>query len=98
MTRDDYHLVMKQSVQVSQLKARLSEYLRSVRRGGEVIVMDRKTPVARIVAIEEPAPHVLTVRLPLADSPPPGEVPLPPPLPELPDVVAFLMMDRESGR
>lgn len=34
---------------VSELKANLSRYLREVRRGGEVQVLDRGTPVARIV-------------------------------------------------
>ncbi|MDQ3311077.1 MAG: type II toxin-antitoxin system prevent-host-death family antitoxin [Actinomycetota bacterium] len=39
------------TVSVSQLKARLSEYLREVRRGGEVHVLDRGEPVAKITAI-----------------------------------------------
>ena len=34
---------------VSDLKANLSRYLREVRRGGEVQVLDRGTPVARLV-------------------------------------------------
>ena len=33
---------------VSELKANLSRYLRVVRRGGEVQVLDRGTPVARL--------------------------------------------------
>ena len=37
------------SVSVSDLKARLSHYLREVRRGGEVQVLDRGKPVARLV-------------------------------------------------
>lgn len=37
------------SVSVSELKARLSHYLREVRRGGEIQVLDRGNPVARIV-------------------------------------------------
>jgi prevent-host-death family protein len=36
------------SVPVAELKARLSEYLRMVRRGHEVIVTDRGRPVARL--------------------------------------------------
>lgn len=35
--------------QVSELKARLSEYLAGVRAGGDVVVYDRVTPIARIV-------------------------------------------------
>ena len=34
---------------ISELKANLSRYLRVVRRGGEVQVLDRGTPVARLV-------------------------------------------------
>ena len=34
---------------ISDLKANLSRYLRVVRRGGEVQVLDRGTPVARLV-------------------------------------------------
>ena len=36
-------------VSVSDLKANLSRYLRDVRRGSEVQVLDRGTPVARLV-------------------------------------------------
>lgn len=36
-------------VGIADLKARLSEHLRSVRKGRTLIVLDRETPVARIV-------------------------------------------------
>ena len=36
---------------VSELKAHLSRYLREVRRGGEVQVLDRGRPVARLTGI-----------------------------------------------
>jgi prevent-host-death family protein len=36
-------------VGIAELKARLSEHLRSVRRGGTLTVLDRDTPIARIV-------------------------------------------------
>ncbi|MGH7549960.1 MAG: type II toxin-antitoxin system Phd/YefM family antitoxin [Gemmatimonadota bacterium] len=42
---------MKQA-SISTLKARLSEYLRAVRNGEEVIVTDRGTPVARLAPLE----------------------------------------------
>lgn len=38
-------------VSVSDLKANLSRYLRRVRRGDEIQVMDRGVPVARIVGV-----------------------------------------------
>lgn len=37
------------TVSISELKANLSRYLREVRRGGEVQVLDRGAPVARLV-------------------------------------------------
>jgi prevent-host-death family protein len=37
------------NVRIADLKARLSEHLRSVRDGGTLTVFDRDTPVARIV-------------------------------------------------
>jgi prevent-host-death family protein len=36
-------------VRIADLKARLSEHLRAVRKGRTVTVLDRDTPVARIV-------------------------------------------------
>ena len=42
------------AVSVSDLKANLSRYLREVRRGGEIQVTDRGTPVARLVPPAEP--------------------------------------------
>ena len=43
-------LVVVSAVSISDLKANLSRYLREVRRGGEVQVLDRGKPVARLVA------------------------------------------------
>ena len=40
---------MMATASVSELKANLSRFLREVRRGGEVEVLDRGTPVARLV-------------------------------------------------
>ncbi len=42
-------LVMMKTASISELKANLSRYLREVRRGNEVEVLDRGTPVARLV-------------------------------------------------
>jgi len=36
-------------VRIAELKAHLSEHLRAVRNGGTLTVLDRDTPVARIV-------------------------------------------------
>ncbi len=48
MTCCDYNVVMS-DVRIADLKARLSEHLRSVRNGGTLTVLDRDTPVARII-------------------------------------------------
>ena len=47
-------MVTMSAVSVSELKANLSRYLREVRRGGEIQVLDRGRPVARLTAPTEP--------------------------------------------
>lgn len=39
------------TVGIADLKARLSAHLKSVRGGGTLVVMDRSTPVAKIVPV-----------------------------------------------
>ncbi|MCC7123626.1 MAG: type II toxin-antitoxin system Phd/YefM family antitoxin [Acidobacteria bacterium] len=39
------------SVNVAELKSRLSAYLNDVRAGEEILVRDRKTPIARILPV-----------------------------------------------
>ncbi len=39
------------SVKIAELKDHLSEHLRSVERGAEVVVTDRSRPIARIVPV-----------------------------------------------
>jgi antitoxin (DNA-binding transcriptional repressor) of toxin-antitoxin stability system len=48
MTYCDYNMVMT-TVRIAELKSRLSEHLRSVRKGRTLTVLDRDTPVARII-------------------------------------------------
>jgi len=43
---------MRTRVSVAQLKARLSEHLRVVKGGGEVVITERGVPVARITALD----------------------------------------------
>ena len=45
-------LVIMTTVSISDLKANLSRYMRQVRRGGEIQILDRGTPVARLVPPE----------------------------------------------
>ena len=46
------------TVGIAELKSRLSEHLQWVRRGRSLTVVDRKTPVARIVPYEADALEV----------------------------------------
>lgn len=70
---------MKVYVQIAELKSRLSEHLRMVRGGQPLIVMDRKTPIARIVPFEQG--HTgLVIRKRKEGAPKFWEIPLPPPV------------------
>ncbi|MDQ3097175.1 MAG: type II toxin-antitoxin system prevent-host-death family antitoxin [Chloroflexota bacterium] len=83
-------------VGIADLKARLSEYLRAVRRGETIAVLDRQTPIARIVPVRE---HVrLHVRKPVSGTPRPNRVPLPKPLKLNIDVVQLLLEERQTHR
>ncbi|MBD0316613.1 MAG: type II toxin-antitoxin system prevent-host-death family antitoxin [Nitrospiraceae bacterium] len=83
------------TVRVADLKSRLSEYLRKVRAGRTVTVLDRSTPIARIVPYEEHG-QSLTIRSPLPGSPSLREVSLPPPLRFRRDIVALLLEERQG--
>ena len=96
MTILDYHVTMNR-VRVADLKSRLSEYLRKVRAGRSVTVLDRSTPIARIVPYEEEGAS-LTVRGPLPGAPLLRQVPLPPPLKLRRDIVALLLEERQGER
>lgn len=43
---------MRHTANIAQMKAKLSEYLRQVKSGGEVVITERGIPVARLVALE----------------------------------------------
>lgn len=86
---------MKQ-VRIADLKARLSEHLRYVRRGHVLTVLDRDTPIARLVPIE--APTGLAIRRPAGARASVANVPLPPPLPLPVDPVDLLLEDRRAER
>lgn len=86
---------MKQ-VRIAELKARLSEYLRTVRRGESIAVMNRDTPIAQIVPVREASR--LRVRRPAPGTPPPGRVPLPTPATLDVDVVQLLLEERQGHR
>jgi antitoxin (DNA-binding transcriptional repressor) of toxin-antitoxin stability system len=84
------------SVRIAELKARLSEYLRAVRNGETIAVLDRETLVAQIVPARERV--TLRIRRPAAGTPPPSRVRLPKPLKLNIDVVDLLLEERQSHR
>lgn len=88
-------MAMKQ-VGIAELKARLSEYLRAVRRGESIAVLDRETPVAQIVPVRDRSQ--LRVRKPAPGTPPPNRVPLPKPAKLDVDVVQLLLEERQGRR
>lgn len=96
MTISDYHIVMKE-VGIAELKARLSAHLRRVRAGESLTILDRATPVARLVPYEEPT-AALKIRRPRSSAPPPGELTFQPVGALDRDVVELLLEDRASGR
>jgi len=87
VTYCDYNVVMT-TVRIAELKARLSEHLRSVRKGRTLTVLDRDTPVARIVpyAAEPIEMRRATRRLRDLELPPPPASPT--------DSLAVLLEDR----
>jgi prevent-host-death family protein len=75
-------------VRIADLKARLSEHLRSVRNGGELTVLDRDTPVARIIPFAAPPLEIRKAKRRLRD------LKLPPRPAKRTDSVALLVEDR----
>ncbi len=81
------------AVRIADLKARLSEYLRRVRRGRTLTVTDRETPIAQITPYQSEAASLI-VRRPLPDAPRPGAIRMPPPLAVKADIVQLLAEER----
>ena len=97
MTTCDYHVVMR-TVRIGELKARLSEYLRGVRRGRSLTVLDRNTPIAVISPYRGNGGGALVVRTPAPGTPRLPRVPLPQPLSVSMDVVELLLEERRRER
>ena len=83
-------------VRIAELKARLSEYIRAVRSGETISVLDRETPVAQLVPVRERV--ALRVRKPASGTPVPGRVRLPKPLKLELDIVDLLLEERQGHR
>ena len=93
----DYHVTMKKPViGVAEFKARLSEYLRSVRKGQELTIADRDHPIARVVPYRQQTHTGLVVREPARSYATLGTIPLPEPAALGIDIVDLLLDDRNS--
>lgn len=75
-------------IRIAELKARLSEHLRSVRNGGTLTVLDRETPIARIVPYAAQLLEIRKAKRRLRD------LKLPPKPSQRTDSVAILVEDR----
>jgi prevent-host-death family protein len=84
------------AVRIAELKARLSEYLRVVRGGETITVLDRETRVAEIVPVR--ASNALRIRKPAAGAPASNRVPLPKASTSKIDAVEILLETRQSHR
>jgi prevent-host-death family protein len=76
------------NVGIAELKAHLSEHLRAVRNGGTLTVLDRDTPIARIVPYATPSLEIRKAKRRLRD------LRLPPKPAKRTDSVALLVEDR----
>ena len=76
------------TVRIAELKSRLSEHLKSVRKGRTLTVLDRDTPVARIVPYAAETFEVRRATRRLRD------LRLPPPPAAQTDSLAILLDDR----
>jgi antitoxin (DNA-binding transcriptional repressor) of toxin-antitoxin stability system len=75
-------------VRIADLKARLSEHLQAVRNGGTVTVLDRDTPIARIVRYAVPPLEIRKAQRRVRD------LKLPPKPAKRTDSLAVMLEDR----
>jgi antitoxin (DNA-binding transcriptional repressor) of toxin-antitoxin stability system len=82
------------SVKIAHLKSHLSQHLREVRGGRTLTVLDRNTPVARLIPIGSDDDVVITP--PATPIPSLAKLKLPPPAGIQVDIVDLLLEDRRK--
>jgi prevent-host-death family protein len=85
----------KRPLGVAEFKAKLSEYLRAVKKGHVLTIADRDQPIARVVPYA-PLGGQLVVRDPLHNYRTLGDIPMPPPAKSKIDAVELLLEDRQA--
>ena len=87
----------KKPIRVAEFKARLSEYLRAVKKGHALTIYDRDQPIARVVPYASSTGRLM-VREPTRQYMSFGDIPLPPPARLTVDAVDLLLEDRNTDR
>jgi prevent-host-death family protein len=82
------------SVRIADFKSRLSHHLRKVRQGHPLILLDRDTPIARVLPYSS-GPGKLRSRKPTRES---RNINLPPPLSKKIYSLSALLEERQPGR
>src|SRR5579872_416262 len=95
MATSSHNLAMRE-VKIAELKSKLSEYLRAVRHGETISVLDRETPIAQIVPVR--AKTQLRIRKPAPGTPPLNKIPVPKATKRHTDIVALLLEERQLHR
>ena len=85
-------------VKIAQLKAHLSEYLREVKTGHEIVINDRDHPVAKLVPFEQPARKPLLQMTKARKPGGIGKLKFKPLLAPGVDPLEFLLADRRKDR
>lgn len=82
-------------VKIADLKSHLSAYLKKVRHGDEILVLDRETPIAKLIPISASKPQLQIIRAkkPYAAI---RDVVLPPPPQKSFDVLKYLEEERKD--
>jgi prevent-host-death family protein len=80
-------------VLISELKSHLSEHLRAVQAGQPLVVMDRKTPIAKIVPYDG-VPTGVVIREPKPGAPLFRDLEMPPPVSLKVDLMKVLEEER----
>ncbi len=80
-------------VRVAELKSRLSEHLRAVKRGQTITILERDSPIARLTPLESKGSR-LVIRPRSARAARLADIPLPAPLNLKTDIAILLAQER----